>query len=312
MNAINLDKLVERNHDLVSAAFEILKKYNGTLSIMDMEGNVLINPGEFPEFYDSEGYPINCGIYQLGKVIGGEIACLLAGMLSRAADFEMAKKVLSKEVLDRYRELNLLYKLSEKLSSTLHPNEVAMIALEEANRILSASSGAVYWHIPEAESQKSLASFGEDSLLDNCRASVMDLLDAVAQNGKAQVINNVNVGCDVFSIMCAPIAIKTQTDSKILGTVILVSQPEVIFTAGDLELLNTVATQAAPVLELAFLHELELKEAAEREKDLQSQIRDLQIALDEIKQNKLLKEITGTDYFKRILEQSDFLRGIFQ
>jgi hypothetical protein len=317
MAGIDLRKLVSRNRDLISGVIDLIALYQMPISVSDMDGNVLINPTGSPEDPASEAYPIMIESRQLGLVKGGEAASIIARLLSSAANFEVAKKALGREVLDRYRELNLLYNLSEKLASSFHPKEVAMITLKEANRLILASLGAVLWTVPGAEAGLRLAAIGDEIALEACLAPTQSLARTIAQSGRAEIVNNLtsndrlsSAKGEVHSMICVPLKIKTKVRTKILGTIFLANQSVAMYTAGDLELLNTVATQAAPVLEYAFLHEKELAEAREREAILRRQIQELRIELDEAREEQQVAEITETEYFKRLRTKAANLRHI--
>ena len=110
----------------------------------------------------------------------------------------------------------------------------------------------------------------------------------------------------IRSLICAPLASKNQT----LGAIVLVSQVPVIYTAGDLKLLTTLASQAAPAIENALLYEKTLREAQEREERLQRQVQELRIELDEARQKEKVAEIIGSDYYQRLRDRADTLRRI--
>ena len=83
-----------------------------------------------------------------------------------------------------------------------------------------------------------------------------------------------------------------------------------MYTAGDLKLLTSLASQAAPAIDNALLHEKTLREAKEREDQLKRQIEELRIELNEARQEEQVTEIVETEYFKWLREQSDDLRKI--
>ncbi len=96
------------------------------------------------------------------------------------------------------------------------------------------------------------------------------------------------------------------------GVIVLGSGAGVTYTAGDLKLLNTLASQAAPAIENALLYEKTLREAREREEKLQRQIQELRIELNEAQQNQQVAEITESDYFQQLRSQADNLRKIIE
>ncbi len=108
----------------------------------------------------------------------------------------------------------------------------------------------------------------------------------------------------ISSLVCAPLKVNQQ----VIGAIVLFSVTPVLYTAADLKLLNTLASQAVPAIESAILYEKTLREAKEREAHLQRQIEQLKIELDEAKMEKQVAEITESDYFQRLREQAEELR----
>jgi GAF domain-containing protein len=141
------------------------------------------------------------------------------------------------------------------------------------------------------------------------------IIGVVAQNGKAEIVNEVSADARYksdqgltasSSLVCAPLKAK----GHVLGVIVLVSETAITYTAKDLKLLNTLASQSAPAIENALLYEKTIREAKEREERLQRQIRELRIELDEARQDKQVAEITESDYFQQLRGEADDLRKI--
>ena len=197
-----------------------------------------------------------------------DVAALLAHLLEQ----ESAKKALAGEVLDKYRELHLLYRLSEELAATLRPQAIGETALREICPLLQANGGVA---ILQKEST------GELEIVANCDCDCEinlggkkqpGFLSKVLQTGTAQIINDWDaskffIGLDktTTSILCAPL----KTEKHIFGAIVLFRDASRPFTAGDIKLLNAVAMQASPAIEIANLHRMEL-ENARIERDLQT------------------------------------------
>jgi GAF domain-containing protein len=56
---------------------------------------------------------------------------------------ELERRALAREALDKYRELNLLYDVSEKIGASLDVGEVAGVAINEARRLIKRGVGVV-------------------------------------------------------------------------------------------------------------------------------------------------------------------------
>jgi len=131
----------------------------------------------------------------------------------------------------------------------------------------------------------------------------------------AEIVNDVgsdshSLGEEVAfqSMLYAPL----KGNKGAIGGLILVSEERTTYTAADLNLLTTLAVQAAPAIEHAQMHERLIKETQAREARLQRQIDSLRIELDLALQKETVDEITESEYFQKLREQADDLRGIFR
>jgi serine phosphatase RsbU (regulator of sigma subunit) len=93
----------------------------------------------------------------------------------------------------------------------------------------------------------------------------------VISTGNAELSNHLpareyfdNTPDETISLMCAPL----KAENRVIGVFILISDTSRAFKAGDLKLLNAIALQTAPAIEIAHLHQTEL-ENAWLERDLQ-------------------------------------------
>src|SRR5205085_9298630 len=87
------------------------------------------------EFLESEER--NNGLYR-GDEKGKAIADLVTAILQK----ENEKKKLGKEVLNLYKEINVIFDFSEKLGQTIAPAAIARVVLNEVGHLVH-SDGAV-------------------------------------------------------------------------------------------------------------------------------------------------------------------------
>lgn len=209
-----------------------------------------------------------------GWVCGGSDPGLLAGLLGYAATLENEKKTLAAELLDRYRELNLLYHLSEILSGSPDPEAIVRAALAETIWIIPAEAGLILLKSEAAQALQDTISWGISyRIVPECA-----LVTRVLASGKAELANGVPVeeyfietGGLSISVVCAPL----KTKKNNLGVILLVGPAERIFSAGELTLLNTIAQQTAPMIEVSRLHQIELEKAHyERELQMARQVQE--------------------------------------
>jgi len=258
-------------------------------------------------------HPILIEEEPIGWVVGHEQAEWVAAFLAQVTHRELEVNELADEVLEVYREINLLYNLSEKLGASLDPQAVMQVTLEEASRLIDATSGAVLLRVTGEEAFRANLIFGEG--FDTARQYRVGngIIGHLARSEKGEIVNEVASDTryepedGLFSsLIGVPLKAKQQT----LGMLVLVNRDATMYTASDLKLLTSLASQAAPAIDNALLHEKTLREAREREEQLKRQIEELRIELNEARQEEKVTEIVETEYFKWLREQSDDLRKI--
>lgn len=315
MTQLKLKRLLSKKKEATPIVSALIETINAPISIHDIEGNILIGPAN----NDAQGkYPITCGNDIVGWTIGQERAELMATLLTHLANKEAEKDALADEMLERYRELNLLYNLSEKLATSLEVKAVAEMALDEASRLIKATGGCIMLLYEGQTDLETVAVFGQSFQLQHKIRLGESIIGGVALSGKAELVNDIQadtryidgqISIPISSLLCAPL----KTKNQVIGVIALgVSEAGVVYLAADLKLLNTLASQAAPAIENALLYEKTLREAREREERLQRQIQELRIELDEARQTKQVAEITESDYFQQLRHQADSLREIIE
>ncbi len=250
--------------EIQSAIDGCVKALDSPISLLDAEGGVIM--GEMEASFSK--YPVVVNGELIGWVCGGEKVSAIASMISCLATQEVEKKALAKEVLGKYRELTLLYNISEKIIGSLDIKEVASIVLEEAQRCIQASSGAVMLWKEGSDRLEAIASFGPSGgdLSDLVQSTIV--VNRFVETGRAEIFNDIlsdisslagqNRGQpdDMASLMCVPL----KTKEKIIGAILIAKVESVGYTSEDLKLLAALASQAASAI-AALAHENKLKES---------------------------------------------------
>jgi phosphoserine phosphatase RsbU/P len=261
MPSSKIKKYLIKKTDLGMNLWDLFQTLDPGLSFEDseegfsqVEGGLAVN----------SRYPIKINNQLAGWITGSKIAPQIAALISLISDQEFTNQSLAEEMLNRYRELNLLYRLSDKLAETPRMEVVAEIALEELSKFIRVNASILVL-INENDKQfvpaafyGSPCSFSPDSMAPGTTIA------RVLQTGNGELANHIPAAeffCemqdDFISLLCAPL----RTEERVLGAVILVGAPSQEYTAGELKLLNTVALQITPVLEIARYHEMAIEKA---------------------------------------------------
>lgn len=312
MTQENLKRILSRGRGAASIVHDVIGVTNTPIAVWDIERNLLLGAASTVSDEILEEHSILCDGEDVGWVSGGDQAKYVAALLTYLVAREAEKEELLEEILDLYRQVNLLFNLSEKLSASLELNTVAKMTLDEASRLIEATSGAVVL-LSEGQAPLTVATMGQAIPAQLDPGPQGGIIGAVSNDARAEIINDVRSdpryveGIDSFrSLLCAPLI----SNNRTMGSIVIVSRVPVIYTAADLSLLSTLATQAAPAIENALLYERALREAQEREQQLRRQVQELRIELDEARQKEKVAEITGSEYYQRLRDRADTLRSI--
>jgi len=192
------------------------------------------------------------------------IAALLAHLLSK----ESERKALGAEILHLYREVNLIYSFSEKLTALLDLDRVARLTLEEARHLISATDGTLLLLDESTGALSAVAGFGEalPRLSGVMRGD--GVIGAVASTGLGEIIDDLDADprrsaerTGVRALLCAPLRV----GDRVIGVIALGTTTPARYTAAELKLLNTLALQTATAIENARLFERTIHAALERE-----------------------------------------------
>src|SRR6478735_2702077 len=121
----DLARLIVRHRDVAPMLSALLTGTNAGVRITDSAGTVVLEREAAGIAF--ERFPILVEGETVGFVEGDRVARSIASVLSYALSREADKRSLAREALDRYRELNLVYELADRLSGA--------IAVEEAGRL---------------------------------------------------------------------------------------------------------------------------------------------------------------------------------
>ncbi|MGI0494057.1 adenylate/guanylate cyclase domain-containing protein [Alkalinema pantanalense CENA528] len=257
MLPLNLKRLLSKK-DTIALVHQMLAIVPMPIAICDAAGTVLL--GELGSTL-SQDYPVMVEGQPIGWVKGDAAAQAIANLLNYLAGKELEKRTLAQETLDRYKEITLLYDLSDKISANLELPKVAEVVLEEAQRLIPGSSGAVILVHPESQQVETIATFG---LLKFAMQPYRGILGKVLHTRNGEIINDVAQddradGCETCfsSLVVAPLKRQDQA----IGLLCLGSETPITYTAADLKLVNALASQAAAAIENALLHTNKIQEA---------------------------------------------------
>jgi hypothetical protein len=254
---------------------------DGEAAVYDTTGRLLAGSP-----VDGAPVPVTRPDGTLLGTVAGRRAALTAGVLTHLAGIEEVRRELADEVLDMYREVNLLYTLGEVLATAPDRADLAARTVREATRHVTVDDAYL---VVTVDGPQVLAPTAEET------PPVPYDLTRLRIEGDG----------DDGARLVAPLAFRgAQRGALVLrrhhGT----------FEAADLKLTGAVASQAASVLGRILEEERRARAAAEREEALRRQLDQLRIELDLERQVEQVEQVTETDYFGGLRAQASDLRRI--
>jgi serine phosphatase RsbU (regulator of sigma subunit) len=264
MSRISLKQILGEQNGLRPVIESLAQAIGGPVAIEDVAGAAL-----FGQAAAGERVPVSHGDRDLGWVSSDRGAGAVASLLRFLAAKESERKALGTEVLNLYREVNLIYSFSEKLAALLDLERVALLTLQEARHLIVATDGALLLLDESSGALTAVASFGDELPGLSGFARGRGIAGTVAATGVGEIVNDVmgdprriNPVVDVRSLVCAPLKV----GEKVIGVMLLASTLPMAYEARELKLLNTLALQTATAIENARLFEHTVKAGVERER----------------------------------------------
>ena len=191
----DLARLILRHRHVGPMLSALLSGTNAGVRISSEDGVVILEREAAGIGF--EKFPITVEGRTVGWVEGDRAARAIASVLSYAVSREADKRSLAREALDRYRELNLVYQLADRLSGELDIDAVGQIVVAEASKLSAGGSGfllvrddADLLH-PVAAAPGPDAPTGPDAPPFPVASIDQGIVGAVARSGSAEEINDV-------------------------------------------------------------------------------------------------------------------------
>ncbi len=239
---------------------EWLNHFSGTVGIFNQQ-NVLLM-GDSPLTVVQE-HPITGEAEIIGWVRGEEGIGTLAALLNYIVDQTISHKALLNETLERYKEINLLYRISEEMSACLDRGVIAELVLKEARQIIASNRGGVLFVQENDQKFISLANFGDCFPQEDDLTIDQGIMSHVLSTGIAELINDVQSEPRSTpyeqlnrALICAPLKSRYQG----FGVLWIGHSESIDYRAADLKLLTALASQTANAMENARLHDYQLQE----------------------------------------------------
>jgi len=269
MSTLNLKTLLRKRKPIYQALQALLPHLPGPVSITDPDSRVLL--GEASP--SGKSIPILLDGQELGLIYGPDASAKsIAGIVEALLQKEYERKEMGNEVLQLYREINLIYDFSEELASTIDTRRIGEMALEQARQLIHADAGRVLLIDEGQKTLTLLAQMGlttENELIVGAQTTI---IEQFLQEVKADIISDTNqdrrtrsLPIELSSLLYAPLTVGEVP----IGLIVLGTRQPHIYKANDLKILNTLALQTASAIESSLLYEKNIREIQEREAELQ-------------------------------------------
>lgn len=306
MAKITLKRLIQKDASLLVKP--LLQCLDTSLGIYDPEGVYLLGKQDGDQ---ANRFPVELEGEVIGWVGGAPAAKDVSLLLSVLAAQAVERRSLANEVLEKYREINLLYSIAEKLTTCREVPAVVQLVLAEAHRLIRGTCTALFLLDTHTQSLTVIATTGSTTLVEPVHRAGEGITGYVAAQRKPEIVNDVltdprfqATDTGIRSMLCAPM----QAQEKVIGIIAIYNAEPGHYRAEELKLLTAIALQAAPALESALFLQQEMEAARKREAELQEQLQELRIEIDQAKRDRQVAEITETDFFQSLKQKAELMR----
>ncbi|MDZ8110197.1 MAG: ATP-binding protein [Nostoc sp. DedQUE12a] len=291
MSAISLKKILNKE-ELPSFLRGLVHQLNIAIDIELVDGTKLISIGK--QILENR-YPIEVSGETIGWVVGDEQATLVAALLSFLAKQEAEKKILAKELLERYQEIDLFEDISTQLTTSLDRRQIAQLVLQEMSQLIESSAGMILLLSPDAAEFEIIAEFGV-FFRENQPKPGQGIIGSIVQSGRAELINDVQADCrlsgkkNINALICVPLRAK----ERVIGAIAIGTDKAYSYRAEHLKLVSIFASQTAIAIEKALLYEQSTQAAMEAKaqtQKLQQALQDLQLAQTQLIQSEKMSSL---------------------
>ncbi|MEH2113685.1 sensor histidine kinase [Nostoc sp.] len=291
MPAVSLRKILNKK-ELPSLLHNLVYQFNIAVDIELVDGTKLISIGEQTA---ENRYPIEVSGEIIGWVVGGEQATILATLLSFLAKQEAEKKVLAKELLERYQEIDLFDDISTQLTTSLDTRQIGQLVLQELSQLIESSAGIILLLSPDATAFEIIAEFGV--FFDHSQPEPgKGIIGNIVQSNRAELVNDVQADPrldgqkNVSAMICVPLRAK----ERVLGAIAIGTQKTDSYKAEHLKLVSIFASQTATAIDKAVLYEqstLAALQAKAQTQKLQQALHELQLAQTQLIQSEKMSSL---------------------
>jgi len=247
MKGTPLTKIFSPRHG-VEAIEKIISDLDISIGVYDEDGRFIWGE-DLKDTYASAS-PIKEDDKIVGLVYSKKYAKAVATLLSYLLRSEIEKKYLAHDLLEKYKEINLLYKIAENINAAVDVKETAHFIIGEAINFIKTTHASLMLLDDESHELNVVASYGLRPEISDQNLDINQIIQDVLKEGKPQVVNDVVHNGHRFSFMCAPL----KTRDKIIGVMNISHENKVHYTAEDLKFFTTLASQGAMVIENARLY----------------------------------------------------------
>ncbi|MGR3219023.1 MAG: sensor domain-containing diguanylate cyclase [Candidatus Anammoxibacter sp.] len=318
MKKINLRRLILKK--------DVSRIVNSFIDNIDVSCNIKNIDGEILAGKECNSASTKAAIWLddeiIGWVNGGNNISFLALIVSQLAKNDVLNKALAREVLGSYDELILMQEISEEITTELNLEKVERFIIGKAKEIFKADNGSIMLMSDKTGQLEIVASFGIENREKVRMRANKGIAGSIFVAGKAEIVNDVrsdirfvNGSNKTRSMMCAPL----KTNSNIIGVVNVSREDPFDFTAGNLKMLTTLASQGAIAIEnTGYTEELERHRnhledmVKERSKDLSNALEELDNANKSLMRLSFVDGLTGVANRRRFDEMSnlEWKRGL--
>lgn len=260
MASVKLKKILFKSENM-NAMESTLRALGINVAIEDCNKNVIYGSDESSSTYKRHEIILYGEV--AGYVLGEEKAGCIAEIIKAMLVSEMEKKQLADETLEKYREINMIYNVSEKIASTVGIGNVGNVIISEVMKYAVSNYASIMLLDESKEELQVICEISKNNKTENTAIHELfnvesETVNHVLSKRSGIIVNHIgelaefkSKNCMLKSAVISPVAVK----GKVIGILLIGSDDVIEYTAADLKLCNSMAQQAGASIEGAKLYD---------------------------------------------------------
>ena len=200
-------------------------------------------------------------------------------------------------MLEKYQEIDLFHDLSTKVTASLDLRSIAQLVMEEAQKLIPSTRGAILLLDRKTERMEVLWEVGPVCFLEAPLTLDKTTVASLLELSRDEIVNDISLDSRFINAqtsLCSLICVPLMTKEEVIGAIVVGSDTCITYSTEAAKLLTMLALQTAGAIEKALLYEqscIAANTAQEQAQQLQRTVYELQQTQTKLLQSEKMSSL---------------------